>query len=231
MKIAWFTPFAAGTRIAEYSALVGAAFAALGHQPLIMRIDELDRPGQPFDGEVIPWRFWLHLYDADAVFYNVGDDFREFAPAYDLMRRKPGIAIFHDATLSGYFAAHGAASGLPAGAVSQSSSIARMAAEAIAAVTADESVAALLSASCPGPVLRLDAPGDAAVAAAYAERLLALAFGVAAVAPVVGASRQFSDHLADMGLVGGDPLIGRIARAAQSLFPDTLAGSAQPDPL
>ena len=103
MKVAWFTPVGDGA-IAEYSRGVLAAMLRLCEPRLFC-----DRPADRFPAGVpvadlaAQPQALSDLPSFDAVFYNLGNDFRQHAWIFDIARLRPGIVVLHDFTLHRFF--------------------------------------------------------------------------------------------------------------------------------
>jgi glycosyltransferase involved in cell wall biosynthesis/ribosomal protein S18 acetylase RimI-like enzyme len=97
VRIAWFTPYAARSAIAEYSEHVTRALAEHASVELWMA-DEEDRratefPLVHFGRGPLPLD---RLSRYDAIFYNIGDHLGFHGAIYDASREVPGIVILHD---------------------------------------------------------------------------------------------------------------------------------------
>ena len=103
MRVAWFTPVRDGA-IAQYSRGVLAAMVRLCEVRLFCDgppdrfpagVPVVDLAAQP---EALS-----ELHRFDAVFYNLGNDFRQHAWIFDVARLHPGIVVLHDLTLHRFF--------------------------------------------------------------------------------------------------------------------------------
>lgn len=220
MRIGWFAPFAAGTAIGAFSAGVAEALTALGHDVLIVRIDDAG-PAQPYAGEVTAWRFWPYFHDLDLRIYNFGDDFSAFAPAYDLIRRRPGLALLHAATLTGYFAERAAVLGGGEAPLDATGSLERVTVAASGAVVLSGEAAARAIDGCGVPVLTI--PDGVCDPASIAAQLVRFLEELVAVEPLLRLSAQIAEVADDLALAPDDPAIRRIGAVARSLFPQSMS--------
>jgi glycosyltransferase involved in cell wall biosynthesis len=103
LRVAWFTPLRDGA-IADYSRGVLAAMIRLCEPHLFCEgpsdrvpagIAVTDLAARP---EAVS-----ELASFDAVFYNLGDDFRQHPWIFDVARRHPGIVVLHDGSLHRFF--------------------------------------------------------------------------------------------------------------------------------
>lgn len=218
MRIAWFAPFGQDHAVSGLVASVAAAFAAAGHEPVIFRLDLGSREPNPSpDVEVRSWRDWAQAAACPLSFHSFGDDFAAYAPAYDVLARRPGVAILHDPSLERYFADLAAAAGW-SGTAAPEALIGR---DALGAAACTASQSDRLAACCPGPVIHLPPPRDGEAARAAAADLIALARRALAMSPLTLTTHRVGARLAQMGVAPGDPLVGRLAQAASALFPSS----------
>ena len=227
MRIAWFAPFGQGGPLPELVVGVATAFAAAGHEPVIFRLDlGSGEPNHSTDFEVRSWRDWRQAVSCALSLHSFGDDFAAYAAAYDILARRPGLAILHDPSLGRYFADLSAASGSE-GTMTPEALIGR---EALGVVAATATQRDRLAACCSGPVAHLPPPQSHEPTQAYAAELLALCRQVLAVSPLTLATHRVGVRLAQMGVTPGDALVRRLAQAASALFPTTtqLLDRAQP---
>jgi len=104
VKVAWFTPVTGDTPIVEYSRGVLETMAERCEPVLCCT-----RPPERFpigvrvvDFEAKPDAI-SELPSCDAVFYNLGNDFREHAWIWEVSQRHPGIVVLHTVMLHRMF--------------------------------------------------------------------------------------------------------------------------------
>ncbi len=208
MRIAWFHPFAEDAPEAALIARVTAAFATQGHQAVIFRLGAGgDRSASTELTAVRGWRDRPGADDAPLSFHSFGNGASSFALAHELLARRPGVAILHDQHL-------GSEPGTLA--APPEALIARL---GLGAAAATEVQQARLAQDCPGPVVLLPPPQSHDAVEAYAASLLSLGQAALGSAPLTGAASILGRRLADMHVLAGDALVGRVARAAAELFP------------
>ena len=104
MKVAWFTPVTGDDPVVDYSRGVLAAMAQLC-EPLLccnQRPERFPAEVRVVDLKAQPEAV-SELRPVDAIFYNLGDDFRQYAWIFDMVERHPGIVVLHDASLHRFF--------------------------------------------------------------------------------------------------------------------------------
>ena len=103
MRVAWFTPVGDGA-IADYSRGVLAAMVRLC-EPRLFCVGPPDRfpAGIPAADLAARPQALSDLSSFDAVFYNLGNDFRQHAWIFDIARLHPGIVVLHEVTLHRFF--------------------------------------------------------------------------------------------------------------------------------
>ncbi len=104
MKIAWFTPVTGDTPIVEYSRGVLETMAE--QCETVLCCDR--RPERfPIGVRVVDFKAEpdaiSELSSCDAVFYNLGNDFRRHAWIFEASERHPGIVVLHSVTLHRFF--------------------------------------------------------------------------------------------------------------------------------
>ncbi len=110
MRVAWFTPIGDGA-IADYSRGVLGAMLRLCEARLFC-VGPPDRfpAGVPVTDLTAQPQALSDLPSFDAVFYNLGNDFEEYAWIFDVARMHPGIVVLHEVTLHrlflGYYLQH-----------------------------------------------------------------------------------------------------------------------------
>ena len=103
MRVAWFTPVRDGA-IVDYSRGVLAAMLRLREVHLFCNGPPDRFPaGIPAADLAAGPQALSDLSSFDAVFYNLGNDFREHAWIFDIARLHPGIVVLHHLTLHRFF--------------------------------------------------------------------------------------------------------------------------------
>lgn len=108
MKFALFTPFARASAIGRVSALIVESMHQLGHEVCIIRTEQesvLSRTPHQCEVRLIDWtdaQEVIHVVrDADAVIYQIGDNYQYHCGALHWLATFPGIVCLHD-----FFVAH-----------------------------------------------------------------------------------------------------------------------------
>ena len=107
MKINWFSPLPPSmTGIAEYTSILLPHLQMAGDvtlwtdQPGWDKTPAINARVRQFDFNRMPWR---ELNEADANFYNIGNNIRFHRAIHEVCRLHPGIVILHDFRLQDFF--------------------------------------------------------------------------------------------------------------------------------
>ena len=111
MKFVLFSPFAKASAIGRVTALIVEACSSLGHSATIVRTeheDLLDSPAHVCSASLIPWTdtsaVRAAIQDADALVYQIGNNYRYHRGGVHWLDIAPGIVCLHDFLLAHLFA-------------------------------------------------------------------------------------------------------------------------------
>lgn len=121
MKIAWYTPFSAGSAIGRFSHLVVNALRRRGAEVLIIRSEAKTQAIRNVP-PICPNEHWAWATDVDRnpaaqlagydlVVYNLGDHYEYHAYCFEHQQQAPGLTILHDYCLHHALHHHRAATG------------------------------------------------------------------------------------------------------------------------
>ena len=97
------------------------------------------------------------------------------------------------------------------------------AALALGVISFDANGADLVAQACAGPILRLEPTQEADETRAQAGRVASFAQRLIDLRPLVETAMQLGEEMGQGGVLRGDPVTRRVARAARALFPVSLA--------
>jgi len=110
MKVILFTPAIKASAIGRMACLVTRALVAMGHAVVVVRAESkslLSAPTHDFDVEMVRWDddrgVTAAAAHADAVVYQIGDNFPYHEGCIEWMRRIPGVVCLHDFFLGHLF--------------------------------------------------------------------------------------------------------------------------------
>jgi glycosyltransferase involved in cell wall biosynthesis len=110
MKVILITPAIKASAIGRMACLVTKALVAMGHVVVVVRAEIkplLSAPTHDFGVEMIRWdddcRVTEAAADADAIVYQIGDNFPYHEGCLEWMRRLPGVVCLHDFFLGHLF--------------------------------------------------------------------------------------------------------------------------------
>jgi glycosyltransferase involved in cell wall biosynthesis len=108
MKFVFFSPFLSDSAIGRVTALIVNALAELGHSAVVVRAEQehlLSRPVHACSTEVLLWTqndaVLEAIEGADAIIYQIGDNYLYHQGCLHWMQTHPGIVCLHD-----FFVAH-----------------------------------------------------------------------------------------------------------------------------
>ncbi|MDN8617541.1 glycosyltransferase family 4 protein [Variovorax ginsengisoli] len=116
MNIVIFSPLATTSAIGRVTTLIVRALFKLGHSAVVVRTEQepaLGVPAHDCETEVLSWTdaggVELAVRDADALFYQIGNNYTYHCGALHWLRKLPGIVCLHDFLIAHLFAewAHG----------------------------------------------------------------------------------------------------------------------------
>lgn len=108
MKLVIFSPFLTASAIGRVTALIARSLYALGHTAVVVRTEQEDLLHSPVhrcEAEIIAWTqadaVRDAIRDADAVIYQIGDNYLYHQGCLHWLPMHPGIVCLHD-----FFVAH-----------------------------------------------------------------------------------------------------------------------------
>jgi glycosyltransferase involved in cell wall biosynthesis len=110
MNLLFFTPVASSSAIGRVTQLVGRELMASGHAVTIVRTEDhalLGTPPHQFGTKMVRWDDTEAVFrvarDADAIIYQIGDNFPFHRGCLEWLPSLPGIVCLHDYFLGGLF--------------------------------------------------------------------------------------------------------------------------------
>ncbi|GAA4337640.1 glycosyltransferase family 4 protein [Variovorax defluvii] len=111
MKFVFFTPFAVNSAIGRVTALLIGALDRMGHSAVVVRTERQELLGSPAHASpapVLPWddesQVLSTTRDADALIYQIGNNYAFHHGGLHWLARLPGIVCLHDFLLAHLFA-------------------------------------------------------------------------------------------------------------------------------
>jgi glycosyltransferase involved in cell wall biosynthesis len=127
VKLVFFSPMAVESAIARVTALVTAELLGQGHEVVVVRTENeplLASPMRKTHARITSWRDEPQVRDvlqsADAVFYQVGDNYAFHRGCVEWLPKFPGVVCLHDYYVGSLFSAWASARPLDAEAVLRS---------------------------------------------------------------------------------------------------------------